>query len=109
MHETRCELRDRLLGVLHYAMRERERRRDFVPGPDGYPECRWAAYERSQMHGAVNGIRVSRGLAPVTLDAVLAVEGQAVWHVDYDSKFAIGCADLVLDGWPGEEVPVPPA
>jgi hypothetical protein len=82
-----------LYTVLIAAQTERGQRPDLVDGPDG-PECAWAAFERSQMHQAVNEIRAAHGMQPVHLDDVIMAERQAAGHCDYTRKFAFYCAEI---------------
>lgn len=73
----------------------RYRRQEFVKLEDGDTELGWVLYEREQVLAAVNALRADAGKAPVSSDQLRAAETRACGHVDYTSKFAIGCADLV--------------
>lgn len=56
----------------------------------------WVFHERETMWQEVNRQRSARGFPPVTLLDIKRVEQLAVGHVDYDSKFALYCAELSL-------------
>lgn len=84
---------DCLHATLIAAANEREKRPEFIDGPDG-PECEWAAYERARMHETVNELRADRGLPAVPLEEIVRVERLAVGHSDYGRKFAFYCAEL---------------
>lgn len=62
---------------------------------DGSSELEWVLYERTQMLAAVNALREHAGKRPISVAAVVAAETRAMGHVDYTTKFAIGCAELV--------------
>ncbi|MFE0472445.1 hypothetical protein ACFW2V_12610 [Streptomyces sp. NPDC058947] len=87
----------RLRGVLAEAQEERPRRQELVEGPDGSPECAWAAYERGVMHAEVNRIRTQHERSEIPLELIERVERKAIGHSDYTSKFALYCAELALD------------
>ena len=78
-------VRDRLLVRLVKAQAQRSRRRV------------WALFEQKTMLDAVNEERVARGLAPVALSLIQGVENFACGHVDYSLKFALYCAEIVLE------------
>jgi len=62
----------------------------------------WVAYERAVMLRLVNE---ERGMQmPVTLADIERVEGWALGHSDYSSKFALYCAELAVYG-PSERAP----
>jgi hypothetical protein len=61
----------------------------------------WIAAERRVMHVAVNEWRVQLGRPPIDIAAIQRVEQWACGHSDYSSKFALYCAELVLDAGPG--------
>ena len=82
--------RDTLLA----ATANRHLRDDLVPSDEGQ-EFGWVVYEREYMYAAVDEIRCQRGLPRLPLEAVKAVEQQAVGHSDYVAQFAYGCARLV--------------
>lgn len=84
-----------LRATLTRAQEERSQRQKFVQLENGSTELGWVMYEREQMLTAVNALRSAAGRPPVSVDALEAAETRACGHVDYTSKFAIGCADLV--------------
>lgn len=86
---------DSLRATLSRAQRERPQRREFIPIEGGGSELGWVLHEREQMLLAVNTLRAASGKEPVSIEDLLAVESRACGHVDYTTKFAIGCADLV--------------
>lgn len=63
--------------------------------PSGEPA--WAAHEREFMRDLVNVVRAERGLGPVDLDRIAAVESSAAGHSDYPGKFAMYCAEIALE------------
>lgn len=88
----------RFKGLLADAMKYRDMLAGLTSGPDGEPECEWAAYERSVMHEEINRIRTQSGRSPISLDVMWKrAESQAVGHSDYADKFALYCAELALD------------
>lgn len=95
MSELR-NLAARLLHVLAEAQKERPQRDSLTERADGTPELEWVAYERNVMKAEVNRIRAEAGREPVSLAQIERVEGQAVGHFDYSSKFALYCAELAL-------------
>src|SRR5690349_13820024 len=60
-------------------------------------ELRWVLHERAQMVRHVNKAREGLGYPPVSEDAVHAAERQAEGHSDYTRKYALYCADLILE------------
>ena len=60
------------------------------------------AYPQLMMHH-VNKHRVASGKSPVSLDLMIRIERTAVGHVDYVSKFARYCLELVEDRSPLQE------
>jgi hypothetical protein len=91
----RLALRDRFRAVLAKAMEQRDKRPDFVDTMDG-PELEWVLYERVVMLDEVNRMRAERGYPKVDSYLVLRAERMACGHVDYHSKFALYCAEIVL-------------
>lgn len=87
----------RLRGVLAEAQEERPRRQELVEGPDGSPECAWAAYERGVMHMEVNRVRAQHERSEIPLKLIERADRQAAGHSDYTFKFALYCAELALD------------
>ena len=90
----RLQLRDKLLKVLSTAQEKRPSLRNSVE-VDG--ELAFVHYERHQIYDAVLRERQRLGKPPVALSAVKRVEQLAMGHFDYSSKFALYCAELVLD------------
>lgn len=64
----------------------------------------WIQNERRVMFTEINAQRISRGKSPITLQELINVESMASGHSDYSSKFALYCAELVLDD-PMKETP----
>jgi uncharacterized protein YkwD len=89
------ELRDMMLNVLQTAAKERNKRSKWVNNGK-HLEPEWVIYERAQLFEAVNQERALRGLPSLTLDDIRRVEYTAEGHIDYASKFALYCAELVL-------------
>lgn len=87
--------RDRFAVVM--VQSERDARREIINTPTG-PETGWVIFEREQALAMVNEARAVRGLGPIPMTDVEYAEGQAHGHSDYARKWAIGLADLVLDG-----------
>jgi hypothetical protein len=90
--DQKLVLRDEFLAVLADAMQERAAREYVTSG-----ELGWVIYERRTMHLAVNYARAGAGKQPLPIDAVERVESIAEGHSDYGSKFALYCAELVLE------------
>lgn len=90
-------LRDKMYRVFFEASSERDQRQNFVDGR--YPE--WVIYERQRMWETVNQERAKLGKPPVEISVVERVERIACGHVDYSSKYALYCAELVLDDFRG--------
>ncbi len=84
----RIKLRDHLLGVLSKA--QNKYRKEFE-----WPE--WLNHERNAMLEEDNLQRSIRNKSSISLDELIKVETMASGHVDYSSKFALYCAELVLD------------
>lgn len=78
------DIQGKLLTVLSVDQSSRKMRDD------------WLAHEQNAMLWAVNKERGLLGKPPVGLRAIQRVEQQAIGHVDYSSKFALYCAELVL-------------
>lgn len=95
---------DDLRDVLVAEQEKRNQRRGFI----GH-EPEWVQVERLAMLDRVNLLRSRRGYGPVSLDDVTAKENQACGHSDYTTKYAIGCADLVVEPRPDETTPTPAA
>lgn len=61
------------------------------------PRTGWNIFEMLEMHQEVNRLRVAATKPPdVTWDDISRVEQMASGHVDYTTKFALYCEDLVL-------------
>lgn len=90
---------DYLFGVLVEAQKRRHdpAMQEVVDSPDGGRDFRWVLYEREQMLKHVNKAREGLGRAPVDESAVRDAEGQAEGHSDYTRKWALYCADLILE------------
>lgn len=78
------DLQKQLLAILSKAQEQRVIRRD------------WIAFEQQTMLDAVNRMRAERGRETITLTALLKKESLAVGHIDYSSKFALYCAEMVM-------------
>lgn len=95
-------LHKRLDGTLAKAMKERKKRQEFIADPhDTHDNPAWVLFERQTMHDAVNKERKTLGKQPVPITQVVRVERSASGHVDYQRKFALYCAELVLGEWRG--------
>lgn len=92
----RLAVRDRLLAELTDAATQRHLREDFIDTPTG-PELAWVEYERNRMLGLVNTERAARGLPPVDMADVAKADRLAGGHADYATKYALYCAELVVD------------
>ncbi len=89
---------DYLVSVLVEAQkRRRESAMQALVSTGEGSELRWVLHERVQMLKHVNKAREGIGRAPVTEDAVRAAERQAEGHSDYTRKWALYCADLILE------------
>lgn len=95
-HQDRRAVHERLVTELTEAAKQRNRRQDLINGPAGY-EPGWVRYERRRMLAVVNDERAKRGLQPVPWTAVADAESLATGHVDYVTKYALYCAELVVD------------
>lgn len=95
-HHDRRAVHERLVAELTDAATQRHLREDLVNGPTGY-EPGWVRYERSRMLAVVNEERAKRGLQPVAWTTVAEAESAAAGHVDYVTKYALYCAELVVD------------
>jgi hypothetical protein len=86
----RLWLRDQILAGLSAKQKERRKAVDIE----------WVENERNFMFEQVNHYRQLAGKPPLTMDKIVRVETMAMGHCDYSSKFALYCAELVLDGDP---------
>lgn len=91
---NRRELRDRLLKVLEKAQ---ERRPELRGDKLIENEPAFVHYERHQLFNAVLQERQKLNKPPIQLSEIKRVETMACGHSDYSSKFALYCAELVLD------------
>ncbi len=57
----------------------------------------WIDRERKVMFDEVNNQRALRNKSPMNLADIIKIETAASGHSDYSSKFALYCAELVLD------------
>ena len=89
---ARTELIRQFEDILASEMAKRPQRQAFV---NDVPE--WVVIERAAMLAAVQAARRARGAAEVAPESVRRAESSAEGHFDYVKKWAIGCADLVLD------------
>ena len=85
---------DHFRTTIRDAARERPRHTGTVTTTMG-PELEWVVIERQVMLDAFNSERDNRGLVPIPLSLVVGAESSACGHIDYATKFAIGCAGLV--------------
>jgi hypothetical protein len=83
---------ERLREVLRNAQKERPNRPAYVNR-----EFEWVGYEREVMFNAVNAERAKLGRTTICPSLVCIAENAAVGHTDYVEKFALYCAELVLD------------
>ena len=94
-HNERRKAFFTLKDTLQVATGERSKRDEFDPESG---ELGWVIFEREQMHEAVNKLRARSGLGPISIDSVERAEVSASGHVDYVEKYALNCADLVVEG-----------
>lgn len=92
-HQFIDAARPQIEAAFSRAAAERGARNDFdlVTG-----ELGWVLHERAVMHGTVNRLRGERGLAPVPVSDIEAVERSAQGHIDYAAKFVLRCAELTV-------------
>jgi hypothetical protein len=83
--------------VIQTAAKERPKRPEMVH-VDNESVPAWALYEQGKMLEAVNLALADRNRPPVQLANIQKVEHMAMGHVDYASKFALYCTEIVLDG-----------
>ena len=89
--------KERLYAVFCPLSKDRNKRQYMVDRPDrGGREPAWVAYERKMMHEAVNRERTERSKKPIDVVEIKRVELLALGHTDYGEKFALYCAELVL-------------
>ena len=87
---TKAEAHRVLLRTLNDCVPLRAQRNDGSPP-------RWIAHERETMHRETNRLRAELGKDAIELHQVMTVEELARGHIDYASKFALYCAELVVD------------
>lgn len=68
---------------------------------DSYSDLMWIQDESNRMLRETNDWRGLLGKRPVAIEAIAKVETWACGHTDYSSKFALYCAEIVLDTGPG--------
>ena len=85
---------EHLKEALAAAQYERDKRRNI--GSDGQPE--WIAHEFHVMHDETNRLRARLGRGPVDAEPIRHAEQMACGHIDYTTKFALYCADVVMGG-----------
>jgi len=89
-------LRDHILAKLTKAQAERDKRATRVETEhDDHQVSGWVVYEREVLLAAVNEERAKIGRKPIPMADVIRVERVAMGHVDYSSKLALYCAELV--------------
>lgn len=90
-------LKERLHTVLCSTGKDRDKRQEMIDRPDGHGrEAAWAVYEREQMLRTVNQERAKLRKQPLLIKEIEQVEQLAIGHTDYGEKFALYCAELVL-------------
>jgi len=87
---TKAEAHRALLINLQRYMQERPQRNDGRPP-------RWISYEREQMLLETNRLRAELGKEPVEQEQIVHAEELALGLSDYASKYALYCAELVID------------
>lgn len=71
--------------------------RDCAPRRKELPTQKWIEYERNQMFEETNRLRLELKKDPLGLVQIRRVESLAEGHSDYAWKFALYCAELVVD------------
>lgn len=94
-HAQWTALRQAMLKTLVEAQKERPNLRTFDNG-----ELAFVVHERSAMYEAVLLARCALDLPAIPLSEIIRVENMASGHSDYSDKFALYCAELVIDGDP---------
>lgn len=90
-------LRERMLAVLEEAQKERA---DLNRAPLIAGEPAFVVNERTRMFSAVLFERLKLGQPPIPISSIMRVESMASGHVDYTTKFALYCAELVIEDAP---------
>lgn len=62
-----------------------------------YAGTTWIAAERDLMLRETNECRKGLDKSPLAIEQIMRVERMALGHSDYPKKFALYCAELVLD------------
>lgn len=96
----RFRLTDLFKVLITQTAKERNKRPEMVKDNTGWHEPAWVLHEREVMCREVNRQREGRGRPPITVEDVAKVERCASGHVDYISKFALYCAEIVLNESP---------
>lgn len=89
LHMTRFE-------ELRKALVQAQALRQWMPMEDDKTPY-WNTYEMLTVWGLVNQFRKALDKGPVLWENVVRVEQMAAGHVDYTKKFALYCAELVLE------------
>lgn len=90
-HRNHMRRYEYLKDTLTAAQRERQFRPINLEGMD------WRNYEKMVMWGEVNKFRAALDKPLLNFDKIEEVEQYACGHFDYTKKFALYCAELVLD------------
>ena len=85
-------------AILCDAQKLRDKKSNWVESGEGGTTLAWILYERQVMFNAVNQERIARNLEPITMKELRRAEDCATGHCDYTRKFALYCAELVIDG-----------
>ena len=88
-HKNRMAVRDWLKGRL---MAEQENRTE---NPND-----WDRLECQELLDCVNWGRAQLDKDPITMRMLVRAQAQAVGHIDYTSKFALYCMELIFDDRP---------
>lgn len=91
------ELQTSFQKTLEDAAAQRKDRHEIITLGNGRTEVAWVIFERDTMFDAVTRERAKLGKGPVAMTEVQRVETMACGHSDYGRKFALYCAELVLD------------
>lgn len=93
---------ERFDKTLAEAMKQRNNRTKLVETE--YDLCEvpeWVVFERHVLFRAINRERAALGKAPISMSEQMRCEASAAGHVDYQRKYALYCAELVLDEFNG--------
>ena len=80
------QLTEKFEAILAEAQKQRPQRNKMVGG-----ELEWIVYERQVMFKAANSWR------KVSMEQIMKAERSACGHSDYSHKFALYCAEIVLE------------